>query len=138
MNTTATTPPPQDSDAHRVFGLTITPLTARRLANFKANRRGYWSLWIFLTLFVLSLFAEFIANDKPLIVRFDGGFYTPIFNAYPETTFGGDFETEADFTDPFVIELIEAKGWLLMPLIPYSFDTPVTDLPSPAPSPPAV
>ena len=136
MDTTATTPPPQDSDAHRVFGLTITPLTARRLANFKANRRGYWSLWIFLTLFVLSLFAEFIANDKPLIVRFDGGFYTPIFNAYPETTFGGDFETEADFTDPFVIELIEEKGWLLMPLIPYSFDTPVTDLPSPAPSPP--
>jgi microcin C transport system permease protein len=136
MNTTATTPPPQDSDAHRVFGLTITPLTARRLANFKANRRGYWSLWIFLTLFVLSLFAEFIANDKPLIVRFDGGFYTPIFNAYPETTFGGDFETEADFTDPFVIELIEEKGWLLMPLIPYSFDTPVTDLPTPAPSPP--
>jgi microcin C transport system permease protein len=124
------------TSARRFFGLTITPLTARRLANFRANRRGYWSLWIFLILFVLSLFAEFIANDKPLIVRFDGAFYTPIFNAYPETAFGGDFETEADFTDPFVVELIEEKGWLLMPLIPFSFDTPVTDLPTPAPSPP--
>lgn len=78
------------TSARRFFGLTITPLTARRLANFRANRRGYWSLWIFLILFVLSLFAEFIANDKPLIVRFDGAFYTPIFNAYPETTFGGE------------------------------------------------
>lgn len=124
------------SSATRFLGITITPLTARRLANFRANRRGYWSLWVFLILFVLSLFAEFIANDKPLIVRYDGAVYLPIFNAYPETTFGGDFETEADYTDPFVVELIEEKGWLLMPLIPYSFDTPVTDLPTPAPSPP--
>lgn len=122
--------------ARQFCGMTITPLTARRLANFRANRRGYWSLWIFLILFTLSLFAEFIANDKPLLVRYDGAFYTPIFNAYPETTFGGDFETEADFTDPFVVELIEEKGWLVMPLIPFSFDTPVTDLPTPAPSPP--
>lgn len=124
------------SGAARFLGITISPMTVRRLANFRANRRGYWSLWIFLVLFFLSLFAEFIANDKPLIVRYDGAVYLPIFNAYPETTFGGDFETEADYTDPFVIELIEEKGWLLMPLIPYSFDTPVTDLPTPAPSPP--
>ncbi len=126
------------SGSRRFLGMTITPVTARRLANFRANRRGYWALWAFLTLFFFSLFAEFIANDKPLIVHYDGGIYLPIFNAYPETTFGGDFETEADYTDPFVVELIDEKGWLLMPLIPFSYDTPVTDLPTPAPSPPTV
>lgn len=122
----------------RLMGLPITPMTARRLVNFHANKRGYWSLWIFLALFLFTLFAEFIANDKPLLVRFDGAFYTPVFNSYPETTFGGDFETEADYSDPFVVELIEEKGWLVMPLIPYSFDTPVTDLTAPAPSPPSL
>ena len=121
----------------RLMGLPITPMTARRLVNFRANKRGYWSLWIFLALFLFTLFAEFIANDKPLLVRFDGAFYTPVFNSYPETAFGGDFETEADYADPFVVELIQAKGWLVMPLIPYSFDTPVTDLTVPAPSPPS-
>lgn len=126
----------QRARADRFLWFRVTPVTARRLANFRANKRGYWSMWIFLAMFFFSLFAEFIANDKPLIVRFDGQFYAPIFTAYPETTFGGDFETEADYTDPFVIELIEEKGWLVMPLIPYAFDTPVTDLPSPAPSPP--
>ncbi len=126
------------SGSRRFLGMTITPVTARRLANFRANRRGYWALWAFLALFFFSLFAEFIANDKPLIVHYDGGIYLPIFNAYPETTFGGDFETEADYTDPFVVELIDEKGWLLMPLIPFSYDTPVTDLPTPAPSPPTV
>lgn len=124
-------------DRPRFLGLAITPITARRLTNFRANKRGYWSLWIFTVLFFVTLFAEFIANDKPLLVRFDGAFYAPIFNSYPETTFGGDFETEADYTDPFVAELIEEKGWLVMPLIPYSFDTPVTDLTVPAPSPPS-
>jgi microcin C transport system permease protein len=124
-------------DRPRFLGLKITPITARRLTNFRANKRGYWSLWIFAALFFVTLFAEFIANDKPLLVRFDGAFYAPIFNSYPETTFGGDFETEADYTDPFVVELIEEKGWLVMPLIPYSFDTPVTDLTVPAPSPPS-
>jgi len=126
------------SGSRRFLGMTITPVTARRLANFRANSRGYWALWAFLALFFFSLFAEFIANDKPLIVHYDGGIYLPIFNAYPETTFGGDFETEADYTDPFVVELIDEKGWLLMPLIPFSYDTPVTDLPTPAPSPPTV
>ena len=130
------TGPRNEARAPRLFGWHITPLTERRLANFRANRRGYWSLWIFLALFFFTLFADFVANDKPLLARFDGAFYYPIFTSYPETAFGGDFETEADYSDPFVVELIEEKGWVVWPLIPYSFDTPVTDLPTPAPSPP--
>ena len=121
----------------RFLGFLITPITARRLANFRANSRGYWSLWIFLTLFMVSLFAEFIANDRPLIIRFDGAYYLPVFNTYPETTFGGDFETAAEYSDPFVQELITEKGWMIWPVIAYSFDSPVTDLPTPAPSPPS-
>ena len=139
MATTAidtTTAPSADASAPRWFGRRVSPLTERRLANFHANRRGYWSLWIFAALFFFTLFAEFIANDKPLLVRFDGAFYYPVFVSYPETAFGGDFETEADYSDPFVIELIEEKGWVVWPLIPYSFDTPVPDLDKPAPSPP--
>ncbi len=120
----------------RFLGRRISPITERRLHNFRANKRGYWSFWIFSVMVLLSLFAEFIANDKPLLVRFDGAFYAPIFQAYPETDFGGEFTTEADYTDPFVVELIEEKGWLIKPVIPYSFDTPVTELPQPAPSPP--
>jgi microcin C transport system permease protein len=87
-------------------------------------------------LFGLSLFAEFIANDKPFLIYYDGGIYLPFLHAYPETTFGGDFPTEADYTDPFVVELIEGQGWMLWPPIPYSYDTVVLDLPGPAPSPP--
>ena len=121
----------------RALGIPVTPITARRLANFRANKRGYWSLWIFMVLFVGSLFAEFIANDSPLLVKFEGAYYFPVFTAYPETMFGGDFETEADYTDPFVQELIAEKGWIVWPLIPYSYDTPVLDLPGPAPSPPS-
>jgi microcin C transport system permease protein len=108
----------------------------RRLRTFKANRRGYWSLWIFSTLFLVTLFADVVSNDKPLLVRYDGGFYFPVLNAYPETTFGGFFETEADYSDVEVQELIEAKGWMIWPLIPFSFDTVCYDLPTPAPSPP--
>ncbi|MFQ6016684.1 MAG: ABC transporter permease [Kiloniellaceae bacterium] len=115
----------------------ITPLMARRLANFRANTRGFWSLWIFLGLFFISLFAEFIANDKPILVLYDGGLYTPIFEAYAETEFGGEFELEADYTDPVVQDLIDAKGWMLWPLIPYSYDTQLTDLPAPSPAPPS-
>ena len=74
----------------------ITPLNRRRIENFKANKRGYWSFWIFFVVFVLSLFAELLANDKPLLIYFDDQFYTPIISVYPETAFGGDFETEAD------------------------------------------
>ncbi|MCH2171331.1 ABC transporter permease [Myxococcota bacterium] len=109
----------------------------RRYQNFRANRRGWWSLWIFLGLFLVTLFAEVIANDKPLVVRFDGEFYFPVLHAYPETTFGGFFETETDYTDPVVQDLIDAKGFMIWPPIPYSYDTVCKDLPTPAPSPPS-
>src|SRR5213078_5346940 len=94
------------------LGRRITPLTRRRLDNFRANRRGFWSLWIFLVLFVASLFAEFIANDRPLLIQYDGGYYLPVLHDYPETTFGGDFPSETDYRDRAVIQLIEAKGWI--------------------------
>jgi microcin C transport system permease protein len=120
----------------RMFGVRITPLNRRRIENFKANRRGYWSAWIFGALFVLSLFAEVIANDRPLIVRYDGQFYFPVARFYPERTFGGDFDAEADYSDPYMIGLIEKKGWILWPPIPYDSETHIAQLPSPAPSPP--
>ncbi|MEC8174000.1 MAG: ABC transporter permease [Pseudomonadota bacterium] len=120
---------PQDT----FVGFRITPLNRRRIENFKANKRGYWSFWIFIVIFVLSLFAELIANDKPLLIYFEGAFYLPVVTEYPETTFGGDFETEADYSDPYLIELIEKSGWMIKPIIPYSFDTHVTNLPGPAP-----
>src|SRR5204862_38012 len=100
------------------LGRRITPLTRRRLDNFRANKRGFWSLWLFLALFVASLFAEFIANDRPLLVNYDGAYYYPVFRNYPETTFGGDFPTEADYRDPAVKKLIKDKGWMVWPLIP--------------------
>lgn len=115
----------------------MSPINQRRLANFKANRRGYFSLWLFLALFLLSLFAELVANDRPLIVSYDGQWYVPVLRAYSETVFGGEFETEADYHDPFVSELIESKGWILWPPVRYRFDTFIADLPSPAPSPPS-
>ena len=118
------------------LGMGVTPLTRRRIDSFKSNKRGYWSMWIFLALFVFTLFAEIVANDKPFLVYFKGDFYTPVFNAYPETAFGGEFETEADYRDPFVAELIERDGWMLWPIIRYDHRTVAWDLPSPAPSPP--
>jgi microcin C transport system permease protein len=108
----------------------------RRLAQFRANRRAVWSLWLFLLLFVLTLPAELVANDKPLLVRYDGRFYVPVLRSYPETAFGGFFETEAQYDAPEVQALIREKGWILWPLVPYSYDTNVHDLPGPAPSPP--
>ena len=117
--------------------LNLTPLTKRRLENFRKNRRGFWSLWIFLALFGASLFAEFIANDRPLVVEYDGALYYPVFRDYPETRFGGTFETETDYRDPAVRDLINANGWMLWPLIPYSYNTIEFDLPVPAPSPPS-
>ena len=121
----------------RFLGIRITPLDRRRIRNFRANTRGFWSLWIFLVIFAVTLPAEFIANDKPLLVKFDGAYYTPVVTAYPETLFGGDFETEADYRDPFVRDLIAAKGWMIWPLIPYGNRTVVYDLPAPAPAPPS-
>jgi len=135
-DTTTVTPvglavPPED------HGLDISPIARRRWENFKANRRGYWSLWIFTILFVISLFAELIANDKPLFVRFDGRSYFPIFVTYSETTFGGDFETAADYRDPYLQKLIaERGGFMIWPPIRYSYDTHNLDLPTPAPSKP--
>ena len=117
------------------LGLAITPINRRRLDNFNANRRGYWSLWIFLFIFLVTIFAEFVANDKPLLVRYDGEFYVPVLVNYAETTFGGDFETEAEYSDPEVAELIEEKGWIVWPLIPFSYDT-ISYGVSRAPSPP--
>jgi microcin C transport system permease protein len=120
---------------HRRFAL--TPINLRRWQNFRANRRGYWSLWIFLALFIASLFAEFIANDKPYYVSFEGKSYFPALVNYPETTFGGDFETSADYRDPFLQNLITEKGgYVLWPPIRFSYDTHNLDLPTPAPSKP--
>ncbi len=144
----------------------ISELNRRRWRNFKSNRRAFFSLWIFGVLFGLSLFAEFIANDKPILVRYHGEFYMPIFRFYPETAFGGDFRTEAIYRDPEVKcliatggmadpcfeirprpwprrrpasiggEKIADPGWAIWPPIPYSYARPV-DIPGVAPSPPS-
>lgn len=127
----------QPSD-HRLLGVSIRPITHRRLLKFRANRRGHWSLWLFLALFLASLGAEILANDRPLLIRYDDAFFTPFMTVYAETEFGGDFPTEADYTDPEVVDLIESKGWIIWPLIPYKYDTHITDLDQPAPSPPSV
>ncbi|MEZ5535966.1 MAG: ABC transporter permease [Thiolinea sp.] len=116
--------------------MTLSGINQRRLDRFKANRKAVWSLWIFGFVFVLSLFAELIANDKPLIVSYDGGYYFPVLVDYPETTFGGEFETTTDYKDPYVQELINEKGWYLFPPVPFHYRTLVADLSSPAPSPP--
>jgi microcin C transport system permease protein len=116
--------------------MALSPLARRRLASFRANRRGYWSLWIFLLVFFSSLFAELIANDKPLFIRYEGKSYYPALAVYPETLFGGFLESETEYRDPEVQELIEERGWILWPPVRYSYDTINYDLPSPAPSPP--
>ena len=104
----------------------MTPMNRRRVAQFRANRRGMISLIVFGVLFVFSLFAEFIANDRPLLIRYDGAFYYPVFKNYPETQFGGDLPTNTVYTDAEVRHLIEEKGWMVWPLIPYSYNTRVT------------
>ena len=109
----------------------------RRIQSFKRNRRGYWSLWIFLLLFGLALPAEFIANDKPLLVRYGDQWFLPVFFSHSERTFGGDFETEAEYRDPYVQELIEQRGWILWPPIRYGYSTINYQLPVPAPAPPS-
>ena len=102
----------------------LSPLQRRRWEVFKLNRRGYWSLWIFLVLFGISLCSEFIANDKPILIKYEGQYYWPIFKAYPETAFGGVFETEAVYRDPAVMTMVEQKGgWILWPPIRFSYDT---------------
>ena len=114
----------------------VSPITQRRIENFRANRRGWWSMWIFLVLFVVSLFAEFVANDKPLLIRYNDSFYVPVLTAYPETEFGGDFLTEADYSSPYVAQLIDQSGWMIWPLNRYHHRTVSWDLTGPAPSRP--
>lgn len=116
----------------------MSPIMRRRVDAFCRNRRGYWSLWIFLALFILSLGAELIANNKPILVSFEGKLYTPILTPYSELEFGGEFDLPADFRDPFVQDLIhDAHGWMIWPIIRYNYQTINYDLPSPAPSPPS-
>ena len=115
----------------------LSPLNQRRWRNFKANRRGFWSFWIFSALFLISMFAELIANDRPLLLQYDGRLYVPVLFNYSETTFGGDFETTADYRDPFLQKLVAEKGgWMIWPPIRYHYDTHNLDLPTPAPSKP--
>jgi microcin C transport system permease protein len=160
-------PPPDDRETGRAPAIApgprrfrLSPLTRRRLRNFRRNRRAFWSLWIFLALFVLSLFAELIANDKPLLLSYRGEILSPLLEDYPETRFGGDFATAADYTDPVVKCLIRTGGnldgcldeadgfieeaalapgaeggWTVWPLIPFSYDTVDYDVAT-APSPP--
>ncbi|OEE02714.1 ABC transporter permease [Vibrio cyclitrophicus] len=112
------------------------PLAEARWLRFKANKRGFISLWIFTILFGLSLFAEIIANDKPLLVSYDNQWFVPVINEYSETEFGGEFETEADYKDPYVIELIEDNGYIVWPIIPFSYDTINFDISGALPSEP--
>lgn len=115
--------------------ITLTPLNRRRLANFRNNRRGFWSLWIFLFFFGGSLFAEFIANDRPILVHYKGEYLFPIFQDYPEAKFGG-FLARTDYRDPFVAHEIDAHGYMIWPPIHFSYQTIERALPTPAPSPP--
>ncbi len=119
--------------------MTLSPLTRRRLANFRANRRGHVSLWIFAALFVLTLFAEFIANDRPLAAKVDGRWFFPVLTDYAESDIIPDgLPTETDWQDRFFVEeLHKAGGWMLWPPIPYAYNTTVRDLGRPAPSPPS-
>jgi microcin C transport system permease protein len=143
---TITAPQPVETSTQSPLGAAVpitrhpfqpSPLNRGRWQNFKANRRGYWSFWIFLVLFTISLFANFIANDKPLLVKYDGRLYWPVLFSYSETTFGGDFETTADYRDPYLQKQIAEKGGtMIWPPIRYSYDTHNLDLPTPAPSKP--
>ncbi len=118
--------------------MTLSPVTRRRLMIFRQNRRGFWSLWVFLILFGLSLFAEFIANDKPLLIRYDGRFFAPVLVDYSEDAFGDDLlPTEADYTDPSLRERIEKNGWMVWPPLRFSYASSVKDLDTPSPSPPS-
>ncbi|MDC0661853.1 ABC transporter permease [Marinobacter sp. SS21] len=118
-------------------GFNLTPIQQRRLTNFKRNRRGFWSLWIFLALFLLTLGAELIANDKPLLLSYQGDWYAPVFQTIPEENFGGFLPTEADYRDPFIRDEIQANGWMLWPPIHFSYDTINFDLDVPSPAPPS-
>jgi len=114
----------------------LSPLNQRRLRNFRANRRGFWSLWIFLVLFLLSLLSEFLVNDRPILVSYKSEILAPVFVDYPEEKFGG-FLAVTDYRDPFIQAEIEANGWILWPPIRYSYRTTNNQLPEPAPARPS-
>ncbi|AVH13653.1 ABC transporter permease [Acinetobacter indicus] len=114
----------------------MSPLMQARLQRFKQNRLGFGCFIVFALIFILSLAAELIANDKPLLVKYENSLYMPVFKAYPETTFGGVFETEAEYKDPAVQQLIQDQGWAIWPLIEYSYQSPNLELAVPVPSPP--
>jgi len=115
----------------------MNPITQRRLYQFKSNKRGYYSFLIFLGIFFITLFAEFIANDRPLVVRYKGDFYFPVFKNYPETTFGGTFETTANYRDPYVKNLINSQGYMICAPVPFGINTVNYTLSVPAPAPPS-
>lgn len=115
----------------------MSPLNQRRWRSFKSHRRGYWSLWIFLALFGLSLLSEFLANDRPVLVMHQGSLFVPVFRDYPEKAFGGQFETTADYRDPYVRELIEKDGWILWPPVRFNYQTINYNLTVPTPAPPS-
>jgi microcin C transport system permease protein len=121
---------------HRARRPWLSPLNRRRWQNFKANRRGYWSLWIFSILFALSLVSELIANDKPLIASYQGEILFPVLIDYPEEKFGG-FLAVTDYRDPVIQEEIEANGWVVWPPIRYSYRTVNNDIPQAAPAKPS-
>lgn len=114
----------------------MSPLIHARLKRFKDNKLGFGCLILFSIILILSLASELIANDKPLLVKYENTLYVPVFKSYPETAFGGIFETEADYKDPVVQQLINDKGWAVWPLIPYSYQTPNLELAVPVPSAP--
>ena len=116
----------------------LSPINQRRFQLFKAHKRGWWSLWVFLALFFVTLGAELIANDKPLVVHYEGGWYFPALKRYPETTFGGEFPLEANYKSPYIRELLKAKdAWTLWAPIPFSYQSINYDLKVPAPAPPS-
>ena len=117
--------------------LKLSPITKRRITRFKNNKRAFISLIIFLVLFIMSLFAEFIANDKPLFMVYKDKYYFPIFKVYHDTEFGGFFDSEADYKDSFTLNEIESNGYIVWPLIKYSYDTIEHNLPEPPPLPPS-
>ncbi len=115
----------------------LSPLMQRRIQRFKQHQFGYVSLWIFIFVLIISMFANLIANDRPLLLSYKDHLYTPIFKQYPETTFGGTFETETDYRDPVVKQLISKEGWMLWPPIPFSDQSPNLDLNVSVPSAPS-
>lgn len=118
--------------------MALSPINQRRFSQFKAHKRGWYSLWIFLTLFIVSLGAEFIANDKPIVVSYENNWYFPILKRYPETTFGGEFPLQANYKSPYIQDLIAQKdGWMLWPPIPFSYSSINYELQVPAPAPPS-